>query len=263
MNNNNIKLVVSYDGTRFFGWQKTETGPSIEEELEKALKRILRHDVQLDAASRTDRGVHAEGQPVRFFSSREVNLHRLVRGLNAVLPVEISVRSAQLMPLDFHPTIHALGKEYHYHLCLGSAQIPMHRFYSWHVPLTLDFEKMEEAVQLLLGKRDFSAFSNAPVVRRNPAPEGGVLQKEKDPTCDLQKIEFFQKEGRLIIALRADRFLYKMVRNLVGALIYIGCGKLDVGAIPSLLESRDRSKGAVTAPARGLFLSEVFYDFSK
>jgi tRNA pseudouridine38-40 synthase len=181
-----------------------------------------------------------------------VDLHRLVRGLNAVLPVEISVRSAQLMPLDFHPTIHALGKEYRYHLCLGSAQIPMHRFYSWHVPLKLDFEKMEEAVQLLLGKRDFSAFSNAPVVRRNPAHEGGVLQ-----------IEFFQKEGRLIIALRADRFLYKMVRNLVGALVYAGCGKLDVGAIPSLLESRDRSKGAVTAPARGLFLSEVFYDFSK
>jgi tRNA pseudouridine38-40 synthase len=124
----------------------------------------------------------------------------------------------------------------------------MHRFYSWHVPLKLDFEKMEEAVQLLLGKRDFSAFSN---------------EKGKDPTCDLQKIEFFQKEGRLIIALRADRFLYKMVRNLVGALVYAGCGKLDVGAIPSLLESRDRSKGAVTAPARGLFLSEVFYDFSK
>lgn len=247
----NIKLIISYDGTGFFGWQKAAAGPTIEGELSKALERILGHEVELDAASRTDRGVHAEGQPVRFFSTLSdgaISLSRLIGGLNAVMPVAISVRSAEIMPDSFHPTLHATGKEYHYYLTLGEAQNPIWRLYSWHVFQKLNFAEMEKASNLLLGKKDFSALAN---------------EKARNPICNLQKISFSFVDGRFKIALCADRFLYKMARNLVGLLVAIGCGKFKKESIALLLASRDRTKGALTAPAHGLFLSEVFYDFPK
>ena len=244
----NIKLIISYDGTSFFGWQKTKTGPSVEEELERALGRILRHEVRLEAASRTDRGVHARGQSVRFYSLREMEMRRLVRGLNAVLPKTIVVRSAEEMPEAFHPTLDAVGKQYDYDLCLGKAQVPIHRLYSWHIFHALNVQEMRRAVDLLIGKRDFSAFCN---------------DEAKDPVCDLREIFISLCGERMRITLRADRFLYKMVRNLVGLLVYVGCGKMKSEWIPSLLASRDRARGAVTAPAQGLFLSEVFYDIKK
>src|SRR3569832_1557498 len=154
----NIKLVLAYDGTAYLGWQKTEMGPSIEEELLKVLEQILQHPVKLQAASRTDAGVHAEGQVVNFFT--EKNTDRLLRGCNGLLPEDIRVLKVEEMPDRFHPTLGATGKEYHYSVCLGPTQLPFQRKFSWHFVKPVDVQKMREAAQFLIGRHDFSALTN-------------------------------------------------------------------------------------------------------
>jgi len=233
-----FKALLSYDGTHYFGWQKTVSGPSIQEEVQKAIARITGESIIPEAASRTDRGVHAEAQVIQFALEKGRDPDQLLRGLNAVLPPDIRVRT--VTPCIFHPTLDALGKEYHYYLNLGPVQDPTRRLYAWHFIHPLDWTKVEKASQDLLGKHDFSAFAN---------------EEEKDPICTIESIHF--REGRFEI--RGDRFLYKMVRNLVGTLVYIGAGRLSPDSIPSILASRDRKKAGVTAPAHGLYLHQVFY----
>lgn len=232
-----FKVILSYDGTRYFGWQKTITGPSIQEELEKAIFQITGERVLPEAASRTDRGVHAEGQVVQFALQKGGDPLRLQRGLNAVLPSDIRV--VEMTPLAFHPTLDAVGKEYHYRLSLEPVQDPIDRLYSWHFPYPLDLKKIEEASKDLIGTHDFSAFAN---------------EEEKDPICTVASIDF-----KGCFRIQGNRFLYKMVRNIVGTLIYIGSGKLATDSIPQILDSRDRKKGGITAPAHGLHLHQVFY----
>lgn len=231
------KAIIAYDGTHYLGWQKTKEGPSIQEELEKALRQIAAEAVLPEAASRTDRGVHAEGQVIQFAIQKKIEPRKLLRGLNAVLPTDIRVR--ELSFEDFHPTLDSIGKEYHYQICQGLVQDPTRRLYSWHFHAPLDVQKINAAIPDLIGTHDFTAFANEP---------------EKNPICTLESIvfdRFFQIKG--------DRFLYKMVRNLVGTLIYIGCGKLPANSIPSILAGKDRKQAGVTAPAHGLYLHQVFY----
>jgi tRNA pseudouridine38-40 synthase len=233
------KAIICYDGTRYFGWQKTASGPSIQEELEKALRKITGEITFPEAASRTDRGVHAEGQVIQFALKKTIDPKRLLRGLNAVLPDDIRV--LELKPQQFHPTLDALGKEYHYRICQAAAQNPTLRLYSWHLRNPLNQNHINEAALGLLGRHDFTAFAN---------------EEEKDPFCTLESITF---DG-CYFRIRGNRFLYKMVRNLVGTLVYIGCGKLPPDAIASILSSKDRKKAGITAPAHGLYLHQVFYE---
>lgn len=232
------KSILSYDGTRYFGWQKTSTGPSIQEEVEKALFRLSKTRSCPEAASRTDRGVHARGQVIQFALEKPMEPKRLQRALNALLPQDI--RILETSQLEFHPTLDAKSKEYHYHLSLEPAQDPTRRLYSWHFPHPLDFEKIAIASRDLIGTHDFSSFCN---------------EKEENPICSIESIEF---DGTFRI--KGNRFLYKMVRNLVGTLVYIGCGKLPPDSIPQILALRDRKRAGITAPAHGLCLHQVFYE---
>lgn len=241
----NIKGLIAYSGKRYFGFQKTKTGPSIEEELQKGLEQILQHPVTIQAASRTDRGVHAEGQVFNFFLKKEIGLKKLQQGLRSVLPRDISPLHLEEMPPSFHPTLDAKAKEYHYTVCNGPIQLPFHLEFSWHVHPLLDLFSMQEAGLHLLGRRDFSAFSN---------------MKYKDPVRTVEEIRIEQRgENRLVIVIKGDHFLYKMVRNIAGTLIYAGMGKIDPGEIPLILASGRRELAGVTAPAHGLCLKRVFY----
>lgn len=233
-----FKALLSYDGTRYFGWQKTKAGPTIQEELAKALFQITREKVHPEAASRTDRGVHAEGQVIQFTLKQPLAPQKLLKALNACLPKDIRVLNISLE--EFHPTLDAILKEYHYRICQGEVQDPTLRLYSWHLRYPLDREKIERAIPHLIGAHDFTAFANAP---------------EKNPICTIESILF---DGKLF-RIRGNRFLYKMVRNLVGTLVYIGCGKLSEKTLPSLLLSKDRKQAGMTAPAHGLYLHQVFY----
>lgn len=244
----NVKLVISYFGLFFSGWQKTKMGPSIEETLEKILGQILQHEVKLQAASRTDAGVHAEGQVVNFMTPKKLCLKSLQYSLNAMLPKDISVNSIEFRPKNFHPTLDCLKKEYCYHLCNGCTQLPFFRHTSWHFPFSVDLKKMQRATEFFLGEHDFSSFCNDRTLW------------DRDPVCNLEKIEIFPLCGdRLQISIIGDHFLYKMARNIVGTLVYAGCGKIEPDQIPSILASKDRTKAGVTAPAHGLSLKRVFY----
>jgi tRNA pseudouridine38-40 synthase len=238
-------LILAYDGTRYFGWQKTKTGPTVQEALARAIERVSQEKIMPEAASRTDRGVHAEGQSVAFTLKKQWEPERLRRALNAALPGDIRVRSVEAVPASFHPTLHAKGKEYHYRLCRGAVQEPHFRLYSWHFRFPLDLLLMKKAAASLLGAHDFSAFAN---------------EAKENPVCSLFSIDIAPLEReRLQISFRGDRFLYKMARNLAGTLLYIGCGKLPPDCLPELLSSRDRKKGGVTAPPHALFLHRVEY----
>ncbi len=241
----NIRLLIAYDGGPYFGWQKTTTGPSIQQELEGALLRILGEPHSAEAASRTDRGVHAQGQSVQFLTAHSIDLGRLKLGLNGVLPREISIQAIDEMPLDFHPTLDNSGKEYRYFLCNRAVQSPIHRRYSWHQHQPLDCQAMEKAAEQLLGTRDFAALSN---------------ESTDDSVRTVKKLSIVPMEDRRYrIEILGDNFLYKMARNLTGMLVAAGLGKLIPSDIPSILTTRDRKRAPVTAPAHGLFLWEVFY----
>ncbi len=241
----NIKLVVAYDGTDYLGWQKTKEGPSIEADVQQALEQILQHPISLQAASRTDAGVHAEGQIVNFFTPHTIDSSRLQKSLNGLLDEHISILHIEEMPSEFHPTLDCLGKEYHYHLCLGPYQLPQYRHYSWHYTYPLDIPQMEQAASLLTGVHDFSAFTSEP---------------QEDNEREVFSIEIDHlSPHRLQIRVSGNRFLYKMVRSIVGTLVYVGCGKIAPEQIPAIIASKDRRLAGVTAPAHGLMLKKVFY----
>jgi tRNA pseudouridine38-40 synthase len=246
----NIKIIIAYEGTNYLGWQKTDTGSSIEANLEKALEQILQEKVILQAASRTDRGVHADGQVVNFHTNKEkLNLGKLLIGINALLPPDIAVLQVEEVRPDFHATLEVSAKEYHYNICYGPVQLPEHRFYSWHFPYPLDVELMQKAATLLEGTHDFSAFTNQ---KKNETYENHIR------TVDGIRIDTNGKE-RLKVTVKGKHFLYKMVRNLVGTLAYVGVGKIKLDEVKAILENKNRTLAGITAPAQGLVLHLIEY----
>jgi tRNA pseudouridine38-40 synthase len=246
----NIKLTIAYDGTSYLGWQKTPIGKSVESTLQSALEKILQHSVVLQAASRTDAGVHAQGQVVNFIALKtDLHLERLKMSIICLLPKDIALLRIEVMPPNFHPTLDCLGKEYRYYVCYAATQMPQYRLYAWHYPHALDLNKMRAAIPFLLGHQDFSAFCNG----KNKA-------KYKDFKRHITAIDFLNVENQqFCVRIQGNNFLYKMVRNLVGTLVQIGRGKIALDQLPQLLEAGDRTQIGMTAPAHGLFLEKVFY----
>ncbi len=241
----NICLKIAYDGTPFYGWQKTDAGPSVEGTLQNILEQILQEPIKLQAASRTDRGVHAMNQMVNFFTTKEPPSQL---SLNRLLPSSIRVLEVKTMPNEFHPSLDAKGKLYVYSICYGPLQSPFHRFFSWHVPNALDIEAMQEAANSFLGEHDFSAFCNM---------HENIHYPHKRRKID--SITLTQSPDRLQIAIKGDHFLYKMVRTIVGTLVYIGQGKLKATSIQEIIASKRRPHAGITAPAHGLSLKEIYY----
>jgi tRNA pseudouridine38-40 synthase len=245
----NIKLHLSYDGSHYYGWQKNSDGPSIEESLEQALVKILQHPITLQAASRTDAGVHAEDQVVNFYTEKyPLNLSRLHTSLNQILPKDIKVNTLSVIHDSFHPTLDSLAKEYHYHITMHPWLSPFKRYFFWHFPKKLDLEKMKQAAELLIGKHDFKAFTN---FRKPP---------HQDTVREIFSIDFIQDKEDLCIQIKGDNFLYKMVRTIVGTLCYIGCHKIALQEVPDILLGRKRTNAGVTAPASGLVLKKIYYN---
>lgn len=247
----NIKLTIAYDGTHYLGWQATQMGPSIEAVLQRTLEQILQHPIHLQAASRTDAGVHAEGQIVNFLSAKEnLNIVKLQLSLNSLLPKDIVIRHTEFVHPHFHPTLDCIGKVYDYQVCFGQVQLPRYRFTSWHYHSPLDLEKMREAASILIGEHDFTTFCN---VRKNDPYENHVRI--------LKNIQIIELENeRLLFILEANSFLFRMARNLVGTLVYIGSGKLQLEQLKDIIAQKDRTLAGMTAPAHGLTLKKVLYE---
>lgn len=245
----NIKLKLAYDGTAYLGWQKTKMGPSIEGTIESLLSQVLQHPIYLQAASRTDAGVHAVGQVANFFTPKDMPLEKLKYSLNCMLPKDIAINDLEEVPESFHPTLECKSKEYHYHLCYGRIQLPHERHYAWHYPRKLAIETIKETIPLLIGERDFSAFCNTRI-------SNAYAHYRR---C-LESIEVYELPHECLrFEICGNNFLYKMVRNLVGTLAFVGSGKINREKIVDILSSLDRTQAGMTAPAHGLCLFQVNY----
>lgn len=240
----NIKATIIYDGTNYFGFQKTKIGTSIEEALEKALFQILRKKTYLQVASRTDKGVHAKGQVFNFFIEQKESLEKLQDRLNAVLPTDIRILSLEKEKASFHSSLDSKQKTYSYHIYHGKFLAPHIRTTYWHYPYKpLNISHMLAAAEMFTGKHDFSAFSS---------------KEYNDGTCFIQKIKIKElSKERLEIRITGDRFLYKMVRILVGTLVSIAVGNSKLSDAKMILLHKARIKAGVTAPALGLCLEKI------
>lgn len=244
----NIKLKLAYDGTHFFGWQNNKSKRSVEGELQRALEDVLKHPVILQAASRTDRGVHAHGQIVNFFTAATIDFNSFPHTLNEHLPGDMRILGAEKASDTFHPALDVKAKEYRYVISKGKVLLPFKRAFSWHYPYIISPQKMHDAARLIEGTHDFLGFSN---ISLDNDPEDTVR------TIYSIKIEVHAEE--IHIVMKGDHFLYKMARNIAGTLAYIGSGKLAIDVIPEMFSQKNRTLGGMTAPASGLFLDTIYY----
>lgn len=240
-------LSISYDGSLFFGWQKQVDGvPTVQSELEHALSSIAGHTVQTIAAGRTDTGVHATAQIVHFDSDAQRPLSAWVRGVNAHLPDGIAVHAAQMVAPEFHARFDACGRRYRYILESAPVRSPLlARRAGWtHYQLNLD--AMRQATQLLIGEHDFSSFRASQC-------------QAKSPIKTMYSIQLHGTPSLIKLDLHANAFLHHMVRNIVGALVYVGNGRLSVADFADLLAAKSRIYAPPTFMPDGLYLTGVDY----
>lgn len=245
-----FKLVIAYDGTAYSGWQVQRIGVGVQAILEQALTRLFPHAGRLHGSSRTDAGVHALGMVAHVEIPAEefrMPVRKLGLALNAHLPEDIRVLSAQQCADDFHARFQAIGKQYRYYVWNGCAMNPLLRHQAWHVPARLDLAAMRAAARQLLGRHDFRSFA----ANRNYEVEVTVRTLSR---CDVRRAG-----ALLTFVLEGDGFLYKMCRGIVGTLVQVGQGKLSLEALGGVLQQRDRRAAGMTAPAHGLVLWSVRY----
>ncbi|MDE2149879.1 MAG: tRNA pseudouridine(38-40) synthase TruA [Gammaproteobacteria bacterium] len=237
---------VEYDGGVYAGWQAQPDRVSVQATVEQALSSVAAHPVAVQAAGRTDAGVHALGQVIHFDSGAPRAPHAWLLGANSRLPQDISLRWVRPVPEDFHARYSALARRYRYLIHNQRARSALLTGRSARVALALDERRMHAAAQTLLGEHDFSAFRAAECQARSPWRE-------------LQAIGVRRRGACVMLDICGNAFLHHMVRNIAGALIEVGLGRKPVEWIAWLLASRDRRQGAATAAAAGLYLLGVDY----
>lgn len=248
----NIKLVLEYDGSAFFGFQKQPGKPTVQEALERALSAFFDQKMKISSASgRTDTGVHAEGQVVHFKTASDRDVKRIQKGLNAHLPPSVVVKSVEEVPADFHARYSARSKVYEYRIWNHPFRSPLLAARTYHVPYRLDLAAMRKAAKHFLGRHDFRFFTSETAVRKG--------KKKVDFSRTIKKF-LIKKEGFLVrIQVEADGFLYHMVRNMVGTLLGVGRGSIDPVDIRRSMNSKKRIISCNTSPSVGLTLLRVSY----
>lgn len=240
------RALVAYDGSAFHGWQTQPTVRTVEGELSKALTKIAGRNKRVRGASRTDAGVHSEGQVAHFDYDGCMDAWRLREGLNALCGHDMRVMVLEEVDPDFHARHDAWGKLYRYDLWNDRIEHPLYRRWATHMKGPLDLDAMRRAARHLEGEHDFTSFR-------------GAGCSALSPTVFLEKVAIRATGPLVRVYVEGSAFLKYMVRNLTGALIDVGQGRQDVDSIPDLLESRDRTKVGKTAPAKGLRLIYVRY----
>lgn len=246
-----IRLVLEYDGTAFGGWQiqPEARGPTAQGALEAALSRLTREEIHVRAASRTDAGVHARGQVVAFETSKaSIPLRAFERGLIPLLPRALVVRRAELAEEGWDPRRTSRGKHYRYTYWNDPSPTALDRDRAWFVRIPLDLGAMRDAARHLIGTHDFEAFRSAGC----DAPHA---------VRTIHRIEVSRGEyARIHLDVIGNAFVRNMVRIIAGNFRDVGLGRLSSDGLKAILDSRDRTRGSMTAPAHGLCLEEVIYD---
>jgi tRNA pseudouridine38-40 synthase len=244
----NFKLLLSYDGTEFHGWQTQPGLRTVQETLEQAIATITGEAVFCNASGRTDTGVHALGQVVNFKSKTHHDAHTLLRAINAHLPSDVVVRLAEDAPLDFDACRHAKRKLYRYVIHDGPVPDVFLRRYAWHVPFRrLDDVAMARSAAPLVGTHDFHSFETE-------------WPNRQTSVRTITHLSVARREEQIWIEVEADGFLYNMVRAIAGTLANVGRGYWAAEQVAEILMAQDRKQAGPTAPPQGLFLVRVSYD---
>lgn len=244
----NIKFVLEYDGWAYHGWQKQSGLSTVQGQIEETLSAFFCTRVQVMGAGRTDAGVHAKGQVANCLVDTSLSALTIMSAINHYLPINIRIKKAENVPLNFHSQKDACYRLYSYFIYNYPINSPFYHNYTWWVIHSLDTELMKEAMRFLVGKHDFASFQN------QGSPSSSTWREIK---------KIYLRKGSLIsIFIQGDSFLYKMVRNIVGTLVEVGRRKISPARVKRILELSDRKKAGPTAPAQGLYLMRVGYSRS-
>jgi tRNA pseudouridine38-40 synthase len=244
----NIRLILEYDGSRYFGWQRQKEEPTLQGVLEQAIRHVTGRLSPLIASGRTDAGVHAFHQVCHFRTSSGIPPAVLQKGLNALTSNDIHVKDAAYVSPDFHARYSAKSKRYEYTVLNRPDPDVFLRAYSWHIANRLDEEAMRACMAHLRGKHDFASFRSSGSGNTNPVRE-------------MIRSEIYRSHaGRLRFLFEANGFLRHMVRNIVGTVIEVGRGKRTHEEFLEIFEAKDRRLAGIKAPAHGLCLTMVKYD---
>jgi len=242
----NIRILLEYDGTPFLGWQVQPQGPTVQSVLEETIGRVTGERVHVKGSGRTDAGVHALGQVANFRSASRLGPGDFLGALNALLPPEISVLAADAVSEEFDSQFSAAGKTYRYRVFNRAAPSPLERMRAWHINRELDIESVLACIPLLIGKKDFSSFMAS----------GSSVES---PVRDLRRCEVQVSGPEIAIEVEADGFLRHMVRNIAGTLVDVGRGRFSTADFARIVAARDRTQAGRAAPPWGLYLVGVDY----
>lgn len=243
----NYKLTIQYDGTRYDGWQRQgNTNNTLQGRLEGVLSRMVGRPVEIQGAGRTDAGVHARGQVASVHLPEGYTPQDIQNYLNHYLPEDVAVVAVEQVGERFHARLSATGKEYRYHIRMGTVPDVFNRKYCYRVEEPLDIPAMERAAQFLTGKHDFRSFC-------------GNRRFKKSTVREVFHIGVEVCGSDLTLVFQGDGFLYNMVRILTGTLLEVGLGERTPESMADILEARERTAAGKTAPAQGLVLQEIYY----
>ena len=243
---NNYKLILTYDGTPYHGWQMQDNAITVQQCLSEAIEQIFGEKCTIYGSSRTDKGVHALGFCCNFKTEKDRDCKKIAYGLNAVLPESICVLECSKADESFNARFDAKGKQYIYKIWNSRRRNPFLIDKALHYPLPIDEKLLNEQAKDYIGTHDFSAFCAA----------GATTVSNVRTVFDCS----VERDGNLVVfKVKGDGFLYNMVRIMVGTLLDINSGKIEKGSIPAIIESKSRFSAGITAKAQGLYLDEVYY----
>lgn len=242
----NLKVMMTYRGTAYHGFQRQENAVGIQNILEEKLSVLTNAAVKINGCSRTDTGVHANEYCFSFDTEHRIPCENIIKGMNSILPDDLSILDCEEVPENFHARYDCIGKEYQYLILNRRSRDPFLSDLALHYPFMLDIGLIEYAAQDFVGTHDFTSFC------------GTANQKENS----IRTIEYFKvkKDENLVkFLVKGDGFLYNMVRIMVGTLIFINEKKLASDSIPGIIAAKNRNLAGKTAAAHGLYLNKVFY----
>lgn len=241
-----IKLEIAYDGRNYHGWQIQPNHITVEKVINERLSQLLKEDIQVIGASRTDAGVHAFGNVAVFDTHTSIPPERIALALNQHLPEDIRVQSSCEVDPMFHPRHCDSQKTYEYCILNNKIELPTERYYTYFFPRTLDIEKMQKAAVFLVGEHDFKSFCSSKT-------------QVTDTTRIIYEICVKKEKNKIKIRISGNGFLYNMVRIIVGTLLQVGVGAYAPEYILEVLKAKDRTKAGPSAPPQGLFLINIKY----
>lgn len=258
------KITVEYDGTNYNGWQRQDNKSTIEESIEKAIKLLSNEDVEVFGSGRTDAGVHAIGQVAHFDLKKEIDIDKIISGINFYLKSEylskikssciirsmnmqdISITNCEIVDENFHARFSSKKRYYKYRILNRRQPTALDNTRVWQVYRELNLENMQNCLQYLVGKKDWSSFRDSEC-------------QAQSPIKTIDKVNLYKNGEEIIFEIEAKSFLHHMVRNIIGTLVDVGLGKIAVDDFIKIIEAKDRRKAGPTAPACGLYFLKIDY----